>query len=191
MKKIGIYGGSFNPIHNGHIYMARYAVKVLKLDKLIIVPVGKPSHRNDNLVDGQKRLEMCRLAFKDDIKIEVSDIEIKSDKISYTFDTLLDIMELYPDSKYYEIIGEDSGEYFHKWKNYEEILKKAKIVIFRRKGYSTLLKNKSILEIKNDFLEYSSTEIRANILKGKSIENMLPKDVLEYIKEYNLYKEKR
>lgn len=191
MKKIGIYGGSFNPIHNGHIYMARYAVKVLKLDKLIIVPVGKPSHRNDNLVDGQKRLEMCRLAFKDDIKIEVSDIEIKSNKISYTFDTLLDIMELYPDSKYYEIIGEDSGEYFHKWKNYEEILKKAKIVIFRRKGYSTLLKNKNILEIKNDFLEYSSTEIRANILKGESIENMLPKDILEYIKEYNLYKEKR
>ncbi|MCJ8343161.1 MAG: nicotinate-nicotinamide nucleotide adenylyltransferase, partial [Cetobacterium sp.] len=83
--KIGIYGGSFNPIHRGHISVAKYALEKLNLDKLIIIPVGIPSHRENNLVNGKFRMEMCRLAFENMEKIEISDIEINNCGINYTY----------------------------------------------------------------------------------------------------------
>lgn len=186
--KIGIYGGSFNPIHNGHIYIAKFVLEELKLDKLLIIPVGNPSHREDSLCDGKLRLEMCKLAFEKEEKIEVSDIEVVSKNVCYTYDTLLEVMKLYPNSEYFEIIGEDSGAYFHKWKNYQEILNLAKVVILQRKGYETPLKNPNIIHIKNKFLNFSSTEIRRSIEADSSIENMVPKEIEEFIKNKKLYK---
>ncbi|WP_047384286.1 MULTISPECIES: nicotinate (nicotinamide) nucleotide adenylyltransferase [unclassified Cetobacterium] len=185
--KVGIYGGSFNPIHNGHVYIAKLVLEELKLDKLLIIPVGNPSHRENLLLDGKLRLEMCRLAFENERKIEVSDIEISSDEVCYTYDTLLKVMELYPDCEYFEIIGEDSGAYFQKWKNYEEILKLSKVVILQRKGYETTLKNSNIIHIKNKFFNFSSTEVRDAIKEGKTIACMVPSKVERFIKNNKLY----
>lgn len=186
--KIGIYGGSFNPIHNGHIYMANFIIDYLKLDKLLVIPVGVPSHRENSLVSGELRLEMCKIAFKLEAKIDVLDLEIKSNEVSFTYDTLLKVIEIYPNNEYFEIIGEDSGEYFHKWKNYKEILKLAKVVVLQREGYTTILKDPNLLQVKNPFLNYSSTRIREAILKGDCIDNMVPKEIVEFIKSNNLYK---
>ncbi|MCQ8211264.1 nicotinate (nicotinamide) nucleotide adenylyltransferase [Cetobacterium somerae] len=185
--KIGIYGGSFNPIHNGHIYMAKFIIDYLKLDKLLIIPVGIPSHREKLMVSGELRLEMCKLAFKLDPKIEVLDLEVKSNKLSFTYDTLLKIIKKYPNNEYFEIIGEDSGAYFHKWKKYQEILKLSKVVVLQREGYTTLLKDPNLLQVKNPFLNYSSTRVRESIMNGVSIDNMVPKVIAEFIKSHNLY----
>ncbi|MGL4999755.1 MAG: nicotinate-nucleotide adenylyltransferase [Cetobacterium sp.] len=187
--KIGIYGGSFNPIHNGHVYIAEMMIKYLELDKLLIIPVGEPSHRENILLDGNIRLEMCRIAFQKNTKIEVSDIEINSNEVSYTYDTLLKIVKKYPDSEYFEIIGEDSLAYFDKWKNYKDILKIAKVVVLKREGYKTNLKNRNLIQLKNPFLNYSSTMVRKAILLGESVDNMLPKNVVEFIKNKKLYKD--
>lgn len=186
--KIGIYGGSFNPIHNGHIYMAKFIIDYLKLDKLLVIPVGTPSHRKNILADANMRLKMCEIAFKDQEKIEVSDIEVKSKEVSFTYDTLLKIIEKYPNDEYYEIIGEDSGAYFHKWKNYREILKLAKVVVLQREGYTTLLKDSNLLQVKNPFLNCSSTRVREAVLREESIENMVPKEIAKFIKVNKLYK---
>ncbi|MGL4936221.1 MAG: nicotinate-nucleotide adenylyltransferase [Cetobacterium sp.] len=185
--KIGIYGGSFNPIHNGHIYIAKFILKKLKLDKLLIIPVGNPSHRENSLLDGKLRLEMCKIAFRNEVQIEISDIEINSKEVCYTYDTLLEVIKMYPNSEYFEIIGEDSGAYFQKWKNYEEILKLSKVVILQRKGYTTTIKSQNIIHIKNKFLNFSSTELRKAVMSGYSIENMVPKEIEEFIKNNKLY----
>lgn len=186
--KIGIYGGSFNPIHNGHIFIAKYVTKALKLDKLLIIPVGIPSHRENTLVDGEVRIKMCKEAFKNEKKIEVLDIEIKSKKLCYTYDTLLKIRELYKNSEIYEIVGGDSAENFTSWKNYEEILKLSKIVIFKRKGYKSNLPKEKVIEIETSYLPYSSTEIRNKIKNGKRIDEDVPKEVEKIIVEKGLYK---
>ncbi|WP_297597438.1 nicotinate-nucleotide adenylyltransferase [uncultured Cetobacterium sp.] len=186
--KIGIYGGSFNPIHNGHIYMARFIIKYLNLDKLFIIPVGNPSHRKNVLIDGELRIKMCKEAFKKDSKIEVLSVEVDSKELSYTYDTLIKIISEYPGNEYFEIIGEDSGEYFHRWKNYKEILKKSKVVILQREGYKTNLKDENIIQVKNPFLNFSSTRVREMVKCNESIDDMVPKGVIELIEKNKLYK---
>ena len=186
--KIGIYGGSFNPIHNGHIKIARFVTEYLNLDKLIVIPVGNPSHKKNELADGKIRLEMCKVAFKDDEKIEVSDIEVFSNELNYTYDTLLKIISKFKKNEYFEIIGEDSGENFRDWKKYKEILKLAKVVVLKRVGYNLEIEDENIIEVKNPFFNYSSTIVREKIKKGEDIRDLLPKEVIDIIEKNNLYK---
>lgn len=202
--KIAIFGGSFNPIHNGHIKIVLEAIKLLKLDKIIVVPVGIPSHRSD-LISGEHRYEMCKLAFESldilegssltiqDIreKVYISHEEIKSDETSYTYETLMNYKEIYKESEFYEIIGEDSGNNFKTWKDYEKILLESKVTVFRRKG-NELKIEKSIrdmmLILDTPYFPYSSTEIREKIEKNINIDGLLPKKVIKYIAYKNLYK---
>lgn len=186
--KLGIYGGSFNPIHNGHILVAKTVVKKLHLDKLIIVPVGTPTHRENCLLNGWIRFKMCQLAFKDDDLIEISSIEIETNKKCYTYDTLLELKNKYPNCEYYEIIGEDSAEYFDKWKNFEKILEISKLVVLQRKGFKSKIINKNIIYLENRFFNFSATEIRNRILLGKKIDKMIPPQVEKFIKSNKLYR---
>ncbi|MGL6114224.1 nicotinate (nicotinamide) nucleotide adenylyltransferase [Cetobacterium sp. SF1] len=186
--KIGIYGGSFNPIHEGHIFVVNYVINALKLDKVLIIPVGIPSHRENNLLDGEKRLEMCKLAFSNDNNIQVLDIEINSKKENYTYDTLMELKNIYKNDELFEIIGEDSGENFFKWKNYQEILDNSKVVILRRKGYKNSLNHKNVIFLESPYIEVSSTELRKKIKNNEDVSGELPKSVLEYIKHNKLYK---
>lgn len=187
--KIGIYGGSFNPIHNGHILVAKYVLEKLKLDKLIIVPVGTPSHREIFQVEPEIRLKLVKSAFLNEKKVEISDIEIFSKEKNYTYDTLLKIRDIYRGAEFYEIIGEDSAENFTEWKEYKKILELSKVVILRRKGHRNKLQGENIIYLKSPYFQYSSTEIREMIVHGEDISNCVPKDVKELIEKKNLYKE--
>ena len=186
--KIGIYGGSFNPIHFGHIKIATYVLEKFNLDNVLIIPVGTPSHRENNLVPGDYRLKMCQLAFKNYKNIEISDIEIKNDSISYTIDTLKKIQKLYgKENEFFEIIGEDSADYFSQWKDYKKILEKSKVVVLKRKGYKSLLQDKNLIYLDSPLFNVSSTLVRENLKNGKDINEFLPKEVVEFIKENKLY----
>lgn len=190
--KIGIFGGSFNPVHNGHVLVVKYVIENINLDKIIIVPVGIPSHRKNDLEDGEERLWMCKLAFKNINNVDVSDIEVKEKKTSYTYDTLLKIKKLYgKENEYYEIIGEDSYAYFDKWKNYKEILKLSKVVVLQRDGYEGNIISENVIILNSPFFPYSSTEIRKRLENKEKINDMVSKDVLNYINQKNLYKIKR
>lgn len=202
--RIAIFGGSFNPIHNGHIKIVLEAIRLLKLDKIIVVPVGIPSHRSD-LISGEHRYEMCRLAFESlDIlehssltlqeikeKVFISHEEIKSDETSYTYETLMNFKEIYKNANFYEIIGEDSGNNFKSWKNYEKILLESKVTVFRRKGNELKIEKNirdMMLILDTPYFPYSSTEIREKIEKNINIDGLLPKKVIKYIAHENLYK---
>ena len=186
--KIAIYGGSFNPMHRGHEQIVEYILKNLDMDKIIIVPVGIPSHRENNLEQSDTRLKICREIFKDNSKIEVSDIEIKSDGKSYTYDTLIKLIEVYgKNNEFFEIIGEDSLKNFKTWKKYKELLKICKLIVFRRNDDEDkeidkeFLKNSNIIILKNEYYNYSSTEIREKVKNGEDISNLVNKNVEKII----------
>ena len=186
--KIAIYGGSFNPMQRGHEQIVEYILKNLDMDKIIIVPVGIPSHRENNLEQSDTRLKICREIFKDNSKIEVSDIEIKSDGKSYTYDTLIKLIEVYgKNNEFFEIIGEDSLKNFKTWKNYKELLKICKLIVFRRNDDEDkeidkeFFKNSNIIILKNEYYNYSSTEIREKVKNGEDISNLVNKNVEKII----------
>ena len=190
--KIAIYGGSFNPMHIGHEKIVDYVLKNLDMDKIIIIPVGIPSHRENNLEQSNTRLKICREIFKNNKKVEVSDIEIKSEKKSYTYDTLLKLIEIYgKDNEFFEIIGEDSLKNLKTWKNYKELLNLCKFIVFRRKDDkntkidSEFLNNKNIIILENEYYNISSTEIRNKVKNGEDITGLVNKKVKNLIeKEY-------
>ncbi|MBQ3437681.1 MAG: nicotinate (nicotinamide) nucleotide adenylyltransferase [Fusobacterium sp.] len=185
--KIGIYGGSFNPIHLGHERIARLVIEELNLDKLIIVPVGNPSHRENIYENSKLRLELCKKVFENDKKIEVSDIEIVKNEISYTYDTLMELREKNgEENEFFEIIGEDSLENFKTWKNYKEILNFSKVVVLKRKNYNKNIfdeKNKNIIFLDNPYFNFSSTEIRKRIKNNEDISSMVNKKIENMVKK--------
>ena len=190
--RIAIYGGSFNPMHIGHEKIVDYVLDNLNMDKIIIIPVGIPSHRENNLEQSDTRLKICKEIFKGNKKIEVSDIEIKSEGKSYTYDTLLKLMDLYGENnEFFEIIGEDSLKSLKTWKNYEELLKICKFIVFRRKDDKNIqidkefLNNKNIIILENEYYDMSSTEIRNMIKNNEDISAFVNKKVKKLIeKEY-------
>ncbi|MBF1194202.1 MULTISPECIES: nicotinate (nicotinamide) nucleotide adenylyltransferase [Fusobacterium] len=190
--RIAIYGGSFNPMHIGHEKIVDYVLNNLNMDKIIIIPVGIPSHRENNLEQSDTRLKICKEIFKGNKKIEVSDIEIKSEGKSYTYDTLLKLMDLYGENnEFFEIIGEDSLKSLKTWKNYEELLKICKFIVFRRKDDKNIqideefLNNKNIIILENEYYDISSTEIRNMVKNNEDISAFVNKKVKKLIeKEY-------
>ena len=190
--RIAIYGGSFNPMHIGHEKIVDYVLNNLNMDMIIIIPVGIPSHRENNLEQSDTRLKICKEIFKGNKKIEVSDIEIKSEGKSYTYDTLLKLMDLYGENnEFFEIIGEDSLKSLKTWKNYEELLKICKFIVFRRKDDKNIqideefLNNKNIIILENEYYNISSTEIRNMVKNNEDISFFVNKKVKKLIeKEY-------
>lgn len=190
--RIAIYGGSFNPMHIGHEKIVDYVLNNLNMDKIIIIPVGIPSHRENNLEQSDTRLKICKEIFKGNKKIEVSNIEIKSEGKSYTYDTLLKLIDLYGENnEFFEIIGEDSLKSLKTWKNYEELLKICKFIVFRRKDDKNIqideefLNNKNIIILENEYYNISSTEIRNMVKNNEDISAFVNKKVKKLIeKEY-------
>ena len=190
--RIAIYGGSFNPMHIKKKKIVDYVLNNLNMDKIIIIPVGIPSHRENNLEQSDTRLKICKEIFKGNKKIEVSDIEIKSEGKSYTYDTLLKLIDLYGENnEFFEIIGEDSLKSLKTWKNYEELLKICKFIVFRRKDDKNIqideefLNNKNIIILENEYYNISSTEIRNMVKNNEDISAFVNKKVKKLIeKEY-------
>lgn len=190
--KIGVFGGTFNPPHNGHIQLAKAAADELKLDKLLVIPSCIPPHKiAAKLADGQERLEMCRLAFGCDPRFEVSPMELERGSRSYTVETLRELKALYPDSELYFIVGSDMLESFDKWYLWQEILSLSVLcAASREEGYSPDLSRfgklaERIKIITLDPLEVSSTQIRNSA--GEISPELLDPKVAAYIREHGLY----
>lgn len=190
--KIGVFGGTFNPPHNGHIRLAKAAADELKLDKLLVIPSCIPPHKiAAKLADGQERLEMCRLAFGCDPRFEVSPMELERGSRSYTVETLRELKALYPDSELYFIVGSDMLESFDKWYLWQEILSLSVLcAASREEGYSPNLSRfgklaERIKIITLDPLEVSSTQIRNSA--GEVSPELLDPKVAAYIREHGLY----
>lgn len=191
--KIGLYFGTFNPIHVGHLIIANHMAEHADLDQVwMVVTPHNPLKKKDTLLDDYHRLQMVHLATDSFEKLKPSDIEFKLSQPNYTVNTLVHLQERYPNHEFSLIMGEDNLKTLHKWKNYEVILENYDIYVYPR--ISSEVEN---LELKNHpkihlidapIVEISSTFIRNNIKDGKNIQPLLPEKVWEYIDHNNFYK---
>lgn len=191
MKKVGIYSGSFNPIHHGHLMLASYLVTFGELDELwLLVSPQNPLKPKAELLDDQHRLEMARLAVGDDPFIKVSDVEMHLPRPSYTINTLQQLSEQYPDNQFVFVCGMDSLQNLDKWKDYEKILENYPILVFPRKGYDggELIKHPSVRVVETPIIELSSTFIRNCIADNISVRHFMPENAYNYLTNNNLYK---
>lgn len=197
MRKVGIYGGSFDPVHKGHKLLAENLSKEINADKVIIIPAAVSPFKKGTVASDEDRLNMCRLAFSEDL-FTISDWEIKNGGKSYTIDTVSELKRLYPNDKLYLFMGDDMLLSFHKWYKYDEILKLCTLVCGCRtedgeklslmKDYAENvlnLKENEIVICESEPIEISSTEIRENLKKGDC--DFLDEKVNEYIKSRGLY----
>jgi len=199
MERIGIFGGAFNPIHYGHLFIAEESLSIFCLKKIIFVPTGNPAFKKEDLLDKNIRLQMVKEATKSKNHFTVDDFEVKNKNTSYFVYTLRHIKELYPDDTLFFILGEDAFLNFHKWKSPEEILSQANLVVAKRfegnfnkvkKYIADYFKN---FEEKIAFLEHplyplSSTLIRKRIKDGKSISFLVPEIIEKEINENGYYR---
>ena len=199
MERIGIYGGTFNPPHAGHMQAAKQAVTALKLDKLVIVPTSIAPHKAipEHSPTPRQRLEMLRIAAADCPKAEVSDIELNRGGVSYTFQTVSELKERYPDAELILLMGSDMFLCFDQWKQPDDILKNVELGVFYRgnKGEKTAVaENKAKLEqrgakirlVENDIVDISSTQLR-RMLAFHCAGPFLSPGVAAYIREHRLY----
>lgn len=183
--KIGLFGGAFNPFHNGHLSIARTAMKEAKLDRLIFIPTGNAPHKKEGEVSREDRFNMLCEAIKDEENMSVSDYELKRDDVSYSADTTEYFKTLYPVDELFFIIGDDSYNQLSSWYQPERILKVCTLLVFPRNGAEV---TPPAVKINMEKVEVSSSEIREKIKLGKDCRNLLPKSVFDYIIKSNLYK---
>ncbi|WP_431156919.1 nicotinate (nicotinamide) nucleotide adenylyltransferase [Winogradskyella poriferorum] len=191
--KIGLYFGTFNPIHIGHLTIANHLVENSELDQVwFVVTPQSPFKKKSSLLDDHQRLEMVYLATKDYNKLRPSDIEFGLKQPNYTIDTLTYLIEKFPQHEFSLIMGEDNLKSFHKWKNYEQILANHDILVYPRlsdgKVETQFNEHPKIFNISAPIMELSSTFIRNEIKSGRNIRPMLPDKVWHYIDEMNFYK---
>ena len=192
MKRIGILGGTFNPIHIGHLAIAQAAKEALNLDKVIFVPAHQSPHKNnDGLIAGEFRYDMVRLAVSGNTAFNVSDFEIKRPEKSYSILMLEHFKKLYPKgAKFFFIIGADMLGKLHTWHRINEILKLADFVAISRKGFEKARTKIRVKNISTLDLGLSSTYIRQQIKNGKSVQYLVPDKVINYIKTKHLYRKR-
>ena len=188
--KIGLFFGSFNPVHIGHKVIASYLVDFTDLDKVMfVVSPQNPLKQKISLLDQYHRLQIIRAEIEDNSNLEVSDIEFDMPKPSYTIDTLVRLKEKYPENNYSIIMGSDNLQNFHKWKNYEQILEDYSIYVYPRPGYEISRSHKNIHIIEGvPQMEISSSFIRKSIKEGKDISYLMPEKAWIYTDEMNFYK---
>jgi nicotinate-nucleotide adenylyltransferase len=192
-KKFGVLGGTFDPIHMGHLVLAEQVREKFQLDRVIFIPCASPPHKTEQeLSPTQDRFEMTKLALQGNSYFLVSDIELKREGLSYTVETLRELKGLYKDKEIYFLTGSDVLNEITTWKNPEEIYKLAKLVIGIRPGFDKFdpenhFAKKSII-VNITGVDISSTQIREKVRKGESIKYLVPPKVEEYIKKRNLYK---
>lgn len=198
--KTGVFGGTFNPVHKGHIMLAEYCMDSVGLDRIIMIPTAVPPHKiSNNLASENDRLNMCKLACRGKENFFVSDIEIKRQGKSYTYETLTQLKEIYPDDHLYTIMGADMFLTLDRWKNPEIIFEKSSIITIPRDEenkhelenfYNKVLKamGASSVILPNPVMSVSSTFIRKNLDNFNLISDMLDKGVYDYIIKNNLYR---
>ena len=212
--KLGLFGGTFNPIHCGHILAAEQIIERIGLDRICFIPSNIPPHKEENeLAEANQRLEMAELAISGNEKFCISDYEILKNERCYTIDTLKHFNEIFPDDELYFIVGHDIFNPIETWKDYKELFDLSNFIVISRPGFSDN-DNELPLAIKDDFryykkgyeiqfykhkssnlliktrikgLEVSSSEIRELVKSNKSIKELVPLPVQRYILNNNLY----
>jgi len=192
MKSIGIYGGTFDPIHTGHLITAQSVCELRKLDKIIFIPSFISPHKTDRITSSPKhRINMLKLAIKGIPYFDYSDIEIKKKNISYTINTIRALKSSYENIEL--IIGYDNLITFDTWKEPDKILELVKLVVLRREvKEENLIQNKyfdKAVLVETPIIEIYGTEIRERVRNNKNINFLVPQKVMVYIYKHNLYKE--
>lgn len=196
-KKIGIMGGTFDPIHIGHLMLAETARDYFQLEEVLFIPSGN-SYMKDNVTDKYKRADMVSLAIEDNPHFSLSRIEVDRTGNSYSFETLRDLKEENPESEYYFILGADSIFSIEEWKHIDILLQNCIIAAAVRNGYSILELEEKITELKDKYhcdirlftatrIDISSTDIREKIENKQSVQYMIPDKVLKYMNKYHIY----
>ena len=192
-EKVGLFFGSFNPIHNGHLMLANYLAEYGGLDEIwFVVSPQNPFKDKKSLLADRHRLYMVEMAINGDERFQVCDIEFYMPQPSYTIDTLTRLQERHPNTDFYLICGMDNIESFKKWKNYEMILQYHHLMVYPRKGYSSneLVEHPSVTVVEAPEIEVSSTFIREAIGEGKDVRYFVPKEVYKYIIDMHFYEKK-
>ncbi len=194
MKKVGLYFGTFNPIHIGHMVIANHMVEFSDLDEVwFVVTPQSPFKVKKTLLENHHRFQMVQEATKDFPKLKPSNIEFDLPQPNYTISTLIHLMEKYPEGyQFCLIMGEDNLKGFHKWKNYEAILEDYELYVYPRISDGEVdhqfVNHPRINKVAAPIMEISSTFIRNQHKKGKNISPMLPKVVWDYMDEMNFYR---
>jgi len=192
-KRLGILGGTFDPVHSGHLILAEQLKEELKLQKVIFIPSANPPHKgNCSVSSAEDRLKMVKLAIRDNPDFLISDIELKREGKSYTIDTLTQLLKLYKDYGLFFLLGSDAIDELPTWKEPDKIFQKVKVVIALRPGFDRI--NPENRFVKKSFLipinglNISSTQVRERVKQGKSIRYLVPRGVEEFIQSKNLYR---
>ena len=198
MLKIGLLGGTFDPIHNGHVALANYAYQSAGLDKIVLLVTGEPPHKKHVIASAQQRLHMAQLAVESYPWCEVSDMEIRRKGTTYTFDSLRQCRKLWPDAELFYIVGVDTLGEVHTWYRAAEVAKMTTFLAIRRGG----IPSEKEASIRKNFMEdmggkvhfmpgldmeVSSSEVRQKLLGGQSTSSLLPEKVAQYIAQHHLY----
>jgi nicotinate-nucleotide adenylyltransferase len=186
---IGLYFGTFNPVHNGHLAIAAQMYEQGLFDAVwFVVSPNSPFKEYSGLLDEYKRLDLVRVAIKEMPYCSASDIEFAMEQPSYTYLTLRKLKEKYPKDIFSIIMGEDNLEGIEKWKNYEEILQNHSIFVYPRTGIQQRKNWENVFYIDFPLLNISSSLVREQLKEGKSIENLVPKNVAKIIEKEQFYK---
>lgn len=193
--KVGILGGTFNPIHLGHLLITQVISERFNLDRLVFIPCYLPYHKkNTGLVESKHRLNMVRSAISRDSLFEVSDIDIRRGGPSYSFDTVMELKKRFPrGAGFYFIVGSDNIPELAGWYRIKELGRLCRFVVVPRPGYPVSLNKSRRLGIKTLYypgplLDISSSRIRQRVKEGKTIKYFVPEAVAQYIKRYRLYR---
>ena len=191
MKKIGLFGGTFDPIHRAHIAIAAKALEVLSLDKVIFVVAGQPPHKSgDYRTHAQHRLKMVQLAASCNEKFEVSDYEIKNRGKSYSYQTAGYFKKQNPDAELYFIIGDEAFRELPAWKCPEKLVSLVTFAVFTRDSVDikgNFIKKSDFVQIEIEPIEISSTAVREMLSRGEDVSDLVPDSVIDYIRENDLY----
>lgn len=202
MKKVGLFFGTFNPIHVGHLIIANHMAHHTDLDEVwLVVTPQNPFKQKSSLLADYHRLMIAQIAVEDNEKVKVSNVEFKLPKPSYTINTLVHLKEAYPAIEFSLLMGEDNLRSLHKWKNYDLILKNHDIYVYPRvltdqekedlKGYRTnprLINHPRIIKVDAPVMKLSASFIRKSLKAGLDVKYLLTDPVLKYIDEMNFYK---
>jgi nicotinate-nucleotide adenylyltransferase len=189
--RIGILGGTFNPVHNGHLSMAAGALKELALDQVLWVPTRIPPHKEvADRVSAEDRARMVELAIQGHPAFQLSRVELEREAPSYTIDTLLQLKKEHPSSetKWFFLVGSDAAKELAHWRRWEELRGLTQFVVIPRPGHPAVSLPQGVIGIPVAPPDISASEIRDRIRQGRSIEGLVPGPVARYIEEKGLYK---
>lgn len=190
--KVGLFFGTYNPVHVGHMVIANYMVEYTDLDQIwMVVTPQNPFKQKQSILKDYDRLHLVRLAIGEDPKLKASDIEFKLPQPNYTATTLIYLKEKFPETDFALIMGADNLNHFHKWKNHYEIIKNYDLYVYPRMESNDggeLRHHYKVNYVEAPVMKISSSFIRKAIQEGKNVSHYMPKEVAQYVDEMNLYR---